>query len=194
MASGDIIGWQNSDDYYLPGAFQTVVEIFETQPKIDVVYGDVIIVDEDDSEVDRLYNIPPSAFVQRYWSLFSSNQATFFRTTVFDEVGLLSEELNLTMDADLFWRLLREDIPMYHVSAFVGAFRKQPDAKTHDQSVAEIREELKNHYHDPWYEQYLPQIALRASAISLKAYYLAKEGRWDAFVYNARKRFQATKS
>lgn len=36
---GDIMAWINTDDYYLPGAFQVVAKIFEQYPEIDWLSG-----------------------------------------------------------------------------------------------------------------------------------------------------------
>lgn len=184
MATGEWIGWQNSDDYYLPNAFSTIVEALNKQPGKDVIYGDAVVVDENGSNIDRMYNIQPSPFVQQYWSLFTNNQTTFFRQSVFDEVGPLSEELDLTMDAELFWRLIRSDMDMYHIPYFLGAFRQQSDAKTYNQTIETIRNELQEPRCRPEYESYIPLPILQYIAKLVKAYYLAKDRRWNAFLYN----------
>src|SRR5580658_3296860 len=46
MATGDIIGWLNSDDRYRPGCFRAVVEAFKANPDIDILYGDYTWIDE----------------------------------------------------------------------------------------------------------------------------------------------------
>jgi hypothetical protein len=33
------VGWQNSDDIYLPGAFEKVIEVFKNKPDYDVYFG-----------------------------------------------------------------------------------------------------------------------------------------------------------
>ncbi|MBI5963190.1 MAG: glycosyltransferase [Chloroflexi bacterium] len=45
-ATGDVIAWLNSDDYYLAGAVSSVVKIFEENPDVLLVYGDMLAVDE----------------------------------------------------------------------------------------------------------------------------------------------------
>src|SRR5262249_25886537 len=45
QATGEIVGWLNSDDLYLPGAFQDVARVFNAHPEIDVVYGDWFAID-----------------------------------------------------------------------------------------------------------------------------------------------------
>ena len=45
-ATGEIIAWLNSDDYYLPGAVSAAVKVFEENPEIVLVYGNMLAVDE----------------------------------------------------------------------------------------------------------------------------------------------------
>ncbi|HMV95505.1 MAG TPA: glycosyltransferase family 2 protein [Anaerolineales bacterium] len=45
-ATGEIIAWLNSDDYYLPGAVSAAVKMFEANPEVMLVYGNMLAVDE----------------------------------------------------------------------------------------------------------------------------------------------------
>ncbi len=45
-ATGEIIAWLNSDDYYLEGAVSAAVKIFEANPDVVLVYGNMLAVDE----------------------------------------------------------------------------------------------------------------------------------------------------
>ena len=44
-ASGEIIGWVNSDDLYLPGAVLQAVHALETHPEWVLAYGDMLSID-----------------------------------------------------------------------------------------------------------------------------------------------------
>ena len=44
-ATGEIIAWLNSDDYYLPGTVSAAVKIFEQNPDVVLVYGNMLAVD-----------------------------------------------------------------------------------------------------------------------------------------------------
>lgn len=45
-AKGDVIAWLNSDDFYLAGAVSAAVKIFNENPEVVLVYGNMLAVDE----------------------------------------------------------------------------------------------------------------------------------------------------
>jgi cellulose synthase/poly-beta-1,6-N-acetylglucosamine synthase-like glycosyltransferase len=50
-ATGEIVGFINSDDVLLPGALRTVLDAFARQPEVDLVYGGVEWMDGDGKSV-----------------------------------------------------------------------------------------------------------------------------------------------
>ena len=54
MATGDIIGWLNADEFYLPGVFEEVRTRFENDTRLDVLVGDAVLVDPE-GNAQRLY-------------------------------------------------------------------------------------------------------------------------------------------
>ncbi len=49
MATGDIVGILNSDDFYYDNSvLQKINDVFENNPDIDAVYGDLVYVNQDD--------------------------------------------------------------------------------------------------------------------------------------------------
>lgn len=45
-ATGEVVAWLNSDDYYLTGAVSSAVRIFEENPDVVLAYGNMLAVDE----------------------------------------------------------------------------------------------------------------------------------------------------
>lgn len=129
LASGDIIAWINSDDYYLEGALKTVGDYFSKYPTIEWLAGNAIIVDEQNNELlkcylttisfDRLY-YKEALFVQP--SIFMSRKAFF-------ESGGFDRTLQFCMDYDLFLNLASRSNPL-HISEFLSAFRYHSNSKT----------------------------------------------------------------
>lgn len=186
MANSDWIGWQNSDDFYLPDAFDTFRQTLQANPHADAIYGDLVIVDEDGKRIGQQFMTRPSRFIQRHWSLFASNQSLFVRRSVFKEISPLDEELEYTMDAELTWELLTKDYELVHVPKALGAFRVQPEAKTY-QDVRDLQdEELRETYGTTKYERFVPEILLQNAARAMKAVYLLLDGNYEAIAYNIR--------
>ena len=48
-ASGDLVGWLNADDYYLPGGLKAIAQAAAEHPEADVFHGDCVFVDGDGS-------------------------------------------------------------------------------------------------------------------------------------------------
>ena len=44
-ATGDLVGWLNADDYYLPGGLEAIAHAAEEHPEADIIYGDCVFVD-----------------------------------------------------------------------------------------------------------------------------------------------------
>jgi glycosyltransferase involved in cell wall biosynthesis len=130
-ASGDIIGWLNSDDRYRPGCLDYVSRVFQERPDIDVVYGDYTWIDENGRTIQRRREIKFSYFILLYHRvLYIPTTATFFRRRVIDEGNWLDENLYYAMDFEFFVRLASRGYRFLHVPATLGDFRFQRTSKT----------------------------------------------------------------
>lgn len=54
LATGEILGWLNSDDTLLPGAVSAVVEELERDPELLLAYGDAVLIDEESRRIGSL--------------------------------------------------------------------------------------------------------------------------------------------
>jgi glycosyltransferase involved in cell wall biosynthesis len=129
-ATGDIIGWINSDDTYCNNIFNAVLSLFEKNKEIDIVYGDVNIVDLNGKQIYRLrhfsFNYIESVFVG-FANVLTSN-AIFWKREILDQVGLLDESLKCNMDGDLFSKITFRR-KLYYLKKPIANFRKQPYTK-----------------------------------------------------------------
>jgi glycosyltransferase involved in cell wall biosynthesis len=109
-ATGDIIGWINSDDYYEANIFDSVVECFR-DPDVMWAIGNLTCVFDQTGEVipvrspvvtfDRLVNNPDIV----------RQQPTFFRRDFIDRAGGWNPEFFMAMDFDLWVRLAKMSPP-----------------------------------------------------------------------------------
>ena len=130
-ASGEIIGWLNSDDRYRPNCFSAIVKAFHDHPNIDVIYGDYTWVDENGRPLQLRREISFSAFVLLYHRvLYIPTTAMFFRRRILDDGQLLNENLHYAMDFEFFVRLSRLGYRFMHISKVLADFRFHPASKS----------------------------------------------------------------
>ena len=104
-STGEIISWLNSDDTYFPGVLNTVRTYLIFQPGTQVLYGDALFVDSEGKKISYFKShdfIPPSIFFDH----FIPQPASFIRRSIFDQVGLLNEDLKFALDYDLWMRIV----------------------------------------------------------------------------------------
>ena len=131
LAEGQIVGWLNADDVYLPGALDAVGQAFASDPGALWATGPCLIMDDDGNEIRKAVTAYKSFFLRHYsYSLhlvqnFVSCPSTFVRRSAFDRVGLLDERFRYSMDYDLWLRLGRLSSPMI-VDKTLAGFRMAP--------------------------------------------------------------------
>lgn len=128
-ASGDWIGWQNSDDIYYPGSFTSLVRAARLSAKADLIIGDMNLVDENDQVLHQLKYVRPTYRSMLAEGMVMTNQAAFWRRSVHGEIGYLDESLHCGFDYDWFLRLLHRRRAR-HVSETWGGLRMHDDTKT----------------------------------------------------------------
>ncbi|MDN5941749.1 MAG: glycosyltransferase [Nitrospira sp.] len=109
-ATGDIIGWINSDDYYEEAIFESVVECFQ-DPDVMWAIGNLTYVFDQTNDV-----IPRKSPVITYERLVSNpdilrQQPAFFRKEFIERAGKWNPDYFMAMDFDLWIRLSRLSLP-----------------------------------------------------------------------------------
>ncbi len=128
--TGDLIGWQNSDDYYLPGAFAAVAAAAAQNPSVDLFFADIQIVNGAGQPIGRSHFGHLSKDVLLYEGQRLANQAVFFRRRVIESFGGLDESYRFAMDYEFFVRVLQRGVATQFVPQLWGAFRLHDAAKT----------------------------------------------------------------
>ncbi|MCB7128705.1 MAG: glycosyltransferase [Candidatus Brocadiales bacterium] len=150
-ATGDIVGWLNSDDRYRPGCFAAVVEAFQNDPEVDVLYGDYTWISENGRVWQIRREIEFSRFVLQYHRvLYIPATATFFRRRIFDEGNFIDTQFNYAMDYEFFLRLARKGYLFKHIPHLLADFRWHPQSKTGSAASKQLQE------HDRIAQMYSP--------------------------------------
>lgn len=132
--SGEIMAWLNSDDLLLPGALAFVADYFERHPSVDVVYGDRLLIDEDDMEIGQ-WILPGHDGKMLNWADYVPQETLFWRRSVWEKVGgQVDESFRFAMDWDLLVRFRDAGARFAHIRRFLGAFR----VHAHQKSTAVI--------------------------------------------------------
>ncbi len=128
-SSGDILGWLNSDDVYYPDAFAKVMDFFENNPHVDIVYGLADHIGLDDKPFEEY---PTEAFnFERLKDVcFICQPTVFFRKRLFEQHGLLREDLNYCMDYELWLRLAKQGVQFGFINEKLAGSRFYQDTKT----------------------------------------------------------------
>ena len=128
--SGEIMAWLNSDDVLLPGALHTVAAYFNDHPAIDVVYGNRLMIDEQDQEIGR-WIMPGHNSKVLSWADYIPQETLFFRRSIWEKAGgAIDESFRFAMDWDLLVRLRDAGARFAHIPRFLGAFRIHTRQKT----------------------------------------------------------------
>lgn len=130
LASGEILGWLNSDDTYEAGAVSTAVEHLRRHPDDAMVYGDATHVDEEDKEIGPCAYVGPFDLDRLvHESDYIVQPAAFFRRSAFEAVGGLDESLHWAMDYDLWLKLARR-FPIAYLPRKLARYRQTGQNKT----------------------------------------------------------------
>ncbi len=128
--SGEIMAWLNSDDLLLPYALATVADFFSNHPEVDVVYGNRLLIDENDMEIGR-WVMPWHDSEILSWVDYVPQETLFWRRRIWDKAGgQIDESFRFAMDWDLLVRFRAAGATFAHIPSFLGAFRIHKHQKT----------------------------------------------------------------
>lgn len=131
-ATGDIVGWLNSDDTFLPGSFEAVMKKFNSDPSCHVVFGDYHAIDENGKLLYTQEGFAGSyEDMIRWWDYtYAIHQPTVFvRRDVFKVAGLLDESYHYTMDYE-WWLRVAKHYPFHYIKYPLATYRFHKDAKS----------------------------------------------------------------
>ena len=146
LATGEVVGWLNSDDTLAPGALAKVAEVFTQRPDVEWVHGRCGIIDPD----DRIIRTWISAY--KHWCClrysyarfltenFISQMTVFWRRRILEETGLLDTSLNLAFDYDLWLRFGKRSDPLY-IPERLASFRWYETSKSGAHLLQQLAED-----------------------------------------------------
>jgi glycosyltransferase involved in cell wall biosynthesis len=134
--TGDLFGFINSDDVYLPGTFEAVANHFESHPQTEWICGDTMMFGEGfKTEVIETV-VPKSAAHCLSWAYTAAQPGHFWKRELMGEG--FDEGWPYDFDHDLYVRLLLAGHKCEHLPRTVAGYRLHEASKT----VAENHRQL----------------------------------------------------
>jgi glycosyltransferase involved in cell wall biosynthesis len=140
-AKGDVIGWINSDDYYMLNTISVAVRCFEQNPDVVMVYGDMLAVDGDGQTINVLrYN--QLSLQDLLCFQIVGQSSVFFRRSALEKTGMLETTFHFMLDHHLWIRLARQG-RILHVPQIWSAARYHAEAKNRARAAEFGREAFR---------------------------------------------------
>jgi glycosyltransferase involved in cell wall biosynthesis len=122
-ARGLILGHLNADEQYLPDTLSTVWQVFEDNPDLDVLFGDVVLLNSHWIPVSYRRVIMPNELHTKRVHLGTMTCSTFFRRRLLDKNLLYPTEWKTIGDAVLVLKWLKSGVTMQTIHRPPGGIR-----------------------------------------------------------------------
>ena len=126
-ATGEIIAWLNSDDYYLPETVQDAVKIFEENPDVVLVYGNMLAVDENSVTFNTMKYRQLTLKDLLCFNIIGQ-PAVFMRRSALLQTNGLDATFHFLLD-HLLWIQIAKQGKILHVNQTWAAARYHAEAK-----------------------------------------------------------------
>lgn len=130
VATGDVFGYINADDEFLPGTLGKVAERLAAEPEVDVICGHGYKVDADGVVLRRVRSSPFDLWRYVYGESVVIQQSTFFRRNAFVDAGGFNVTNRTCWDGELLVRFAQHRKRFKLVNDYWSMFR------IHDQSIS----------------------------------------------------------
>ncbi|MDP4173880.1 MAG: glycosyltransferase family 2 protein [Bacteroidota bacterium] len=129
LATGDIIAWLNSDDYYENDIFKKIAEYFSKNDNCKFIYGDITYIDKYKNVLFKV-----SGDNVNYKNLIRNpdivrQPSSFWAREIIEKIGPLNEDLHLAMDYDYILKIAKK-FKLYYISENLSYYRVYNETKT----------------------------------------------------------------
>ena len=140
-ATGEVIAWLNSDDYYLDGTVSAAVKVFDEHPDVGLVYGNMLAVDEHGKTFNAL-NYKQLTLEDLLCFQIIGQPAVFMRRSALQKTSGLDSTFHFLLDHHL-WIQLAQLGRILHVPQTWAAARYHAAAKNRAQAAEFGREAFR---------------------------------------------------
>lgn len=122
MASGNVVCWLNTDEWFEDGALQLVADYFRANPDVDVVFGDCDFVDTKGHLVKQKREFFFSKSMLVFYGCYIPSCSTFLSRKILDQGIYLNPEFKVTMDFDWYVRIATAGFKIRHIPKTLASF------------------------------------------------------------------------
>jgi len=130
-ATGDILGWLNSDDVLEPGALHTVAEQAARFPGAGAFVGHGRIIDVAGEQI--YYKEPAELTFEGFCRWMDGGDfmqpSCFFRRSTWEAAGPLDESIHIALDVDLWLRMVKK-VDFRRIDELLSTSLSHENAKT----------------------------------------------------------------
>jgi len=126
VATGELCGYLNSDDLYLPWTLARIASAAAERPQVSLIYGDRLMLDGEGEVVGWTRNAP---FDHQRTSFSICSETALWRRSTQGEVGVFDEALRFAVDVDFFLRFYKKG-GILHLDQALGCFRCHAGSKS----------------------------------------------------------------
>lgn len=199
LASGEIIGFLNTDDLYADEVFPQVMDCFEYE-SIDAVSGKAQIFKEDEDRerktVLNLFPPDPARLLQTAITGSTIFNAWFYRRLLIERAGGFDPQFKISGDADLILRLALMGINYRAFESVHYLYRQHEDSLTFDINSAKLLKIFKDHAlfikkhmasaEMPRYSKALLNVLHTNTCMSLAQQYQSEGNAWRSLLWKFR--------
>jgi glycosyltransferase involved in cell wall biosynthesis len=128
-ATGDLLGWVNSDDALLPGSLGAIARAWQENPVGGLFGGNYILFDKS-GRITRCKRHPANSGWFAQHGIFTFNPpGSFFKRQDYQAVGGLRRDLHYVMDNDLYLRMIANGTRYVYVDRYLSVFRQHEGQK-----------------------------------------------------------------
>ncbi len=138
QATGDILCWLNSDDYYLPGTLLEVNQVLSNR-RPELLFGNSIHLNEATHFVHGSYFDP-----LKNWDInhgdYIVQPGSFWTRQAFEQTGKLREDLHFGFDWEWFARAQASGVSFIPSEKYFSVYRVHNDQKSNDNNIDRFKE------------------------------------------------------
>ncbi len=143
-ATGQILGFLNSDDLLLPGAISLIVNSFKTNLDIDVVSAHSKVIDEKGNTLRYCYSDTYSNLRVAYHSCFLIQPSTYFKSSIYYKTTGFNSDNRVAWDGELWIDMANQNAKFLVLNKTISCYRITSDSITGSKKLDSISREYRS--------------------------------------------------